>query len=62
MRIKDLREKKLIPQKELAKSMNVAPSTMAMWESGKRQPRADKLPELARVLGCTIDDLYDKGA
>ena len=33
-------------------------STVAMWESGENVPRADKLPDLARVLGCTVDDLF----
>ena len=52
-------------QKELAELVCVAQSTIAIWESGNNYPRADKLPELARVLGCSISDLYgseQKGA
>ena len=42
----------------LAHLLNVSQQAIAKWESGKSQPRADKLPEIAKVLGCTIDDLY----
>lgn len=38
--------------------MNVGQSAVAMWESGKNMPRADKLPALAKLYGCTIDDLF----
>jgi len=31
-----------------------------MWEIGKSMPRADKLPALAKILGCTISDLYSE--
>ena len=33
---------------------------VGMWERGETLPAADKLPELARALGCSIDDLYQK--
>lgn len=56
--LKRLREKAKLTQADVAKGVGKAPSLVAMWESGSRQPRADMLPKLARVLGCTIDDLF----
>ena len=46
-------------QKELAEKLNLSRATVAMWENGTSLPTADKLPKLARVLGCTIDELFD---
>ena len=52
-----------LTQKELGALIGATGSAVAMWETGRRFPRADKLPELARVLGCSIDDLFpDKPA
>ena len=60
MRVKELRVLKNLTQDELAKKMDVTRSTVAMWETGKAFPNSDKLPKLAEVLGCTIDELYGK--
>lgn len=58
MNIKEMRIKKNMSQKELSEKMEVGQSTVAMWETGKISPTADKLPKLAKVLGCRIDDLF----
>ena len=60
MGIKQKRESKGLTQEELGKKIGVNRSTVAMWETGEAMPRADKLPELAKILGCSIDDLYKK--
>lgn len=65
--IKDYREKANLTQDQLAAAVNVGRTAVSMWESGDSMPRADKLPDLARVLGCTVDDLFrdserEKGA
>lgn len=62
MNIKQKRELKNLTQEELGKMLNVNRSTVAMWETGEAFPRADKLPQLAEILGCKIDDLFDKSA
>jgi transcriptional regulator with XRE-family HTH domain len=52
-------------QESVAKELNVDRSTVAKWESGEAMPRADKLPALAKLFGCSIDDLFSadqKGA
>ena len=60
--IQKLRERAKFTQKYLAEKLGVGQSTVAMWESGAQMPRADKLPELARILGCTIDELFEDQA
>lgn len=60
MRLKELRLLRNLTQDELAKSLKIRRSTVAMWESGKSMPRSDKLQQLAEILGCSIDDLYRK--
>jgi transcriptional regulator with XRE-family HTH domain len=45
-------------QTELAEKLNVDQTAISKWETGEAMPRADKLPELAKTLGCTIDDLF----
>ena len=56
-----MRERRLraaIPtQQEVAKVMGVQVSTVSKWERGLAKPRADKLPQLAKLYGCTIDEL-----
>lgn len=56
-----MRERRLraaIPtQQEVAKVMGVQVSTVSKWERGLAKPRADKLPQLAKLYDCTIDEL-----
>lgn len=56
--IKDLRIKKGYSQQQLAALVGTTQAAVAMWETGARFPRADKLPKLAEVLGCTVNDLF----
>ena len=60
LKIKEKRESIKLTQEELANMLNVKRSTVSMWETGEAMPRADKLPELAKILECSIDDLYMK--
>ena len=55
--IKNLRIKAGLTQMQLADSLNVEQATVSFWESGKVDPRTDKLPELAKILNCSIDEL-----
>ena len=59
--IKKAREKVGLTQQELANELGVVQSTVAMWETQSSLPRADKLPAMAKVLGCTIDELLKEG-
>ena len=59
MRIRQCREKAGLQQKQVAESMCVLTSAVSNWESEVALPRARQLPILAKVLGCTIDDLFE---
>ena len=56
--IKVFREKCGLSQRKVADLMDVSQQAVARWENGEAKPRADVLPKLARVLGCTIDELF----
>ena len=56
--LKNLRDHAKLTQSDLADKLDVSQPTIAMWETGEAMPRADKLPQLAQVLGCTIDQLF----
>ena len=60
MNIKEAREKAGLTQQDLANELGVGQSAVAMWETQKSLPRTDKLPALAKILGCTIDELLKK--
>ena len=56
-----MRERRLrgaIPtQKEVAKALGVKESAVSKWERGLAKPRADKPPQIAKLYGCTIEEL-----
>jgi putative transcriptional regulator len=58
MSIKQKRESKGLTQEDLGKMLNVNRTTVAMWESGSAMPRAEKLPKIAEVLECKIEELF----
>jgi transcriptional regulator with XRE-family HTH domain len=47
-----------LTQTEVAKEMNVTQGTVCAWETGRTYPTGEKVPALARLYGCRIDDLY----
>jgi len=56
-KFKSLREAAQFTQIELARKIGVGQSTIAMWETERSFPRAELLPKIAAVLGCTVDEL-----
>lgn len=42
---------------QAAEILDVTPAAICQWETGKTMPKAEKLPEIAKAYGCTIDDL-----
>lgn len=51
-RLKQLREGKY-SQEELASMLNVHSVTISKWENDVQEPRANKIAELAHILGTT---------
>ena len=60
MLIRKRREQAAMTQAQMADALNVNRATVAMWETGKSNPRAEMLPAIAQLLGCTIAELYDE--
>jgi len=56
-RIKELRTAAGLTQEQVAVELSIDRSTVAKWETGESLPRADKLPELAKILSCSTDEL-----
>ena len=56
-RLRDLRLKKGLTQKELAYKLGVSPSAVGMYEQGRREPENALLSELCRILDTTTDYL-----
>ena len=44
-------------QAELAQRLRISPSAVGMYEQGRREPSADMLVQIARVLGVSVDYL-----
>ncbi len=47
-----------LTQEDLAAAMGCTRQAVVAWERGDVLPTADRLPQLAKALGCTIDQLY----
>ena len=59
-RIKELRTEKDIFQQQLADKLGVSKSTVAMWETNKREPDIGILNKLADFFNCSIDYLLER--
>ena len=59
-RLKILREELRLTQKELAKKLDVASSTIAMYESKKRTPDSHMLKKMADLFDCSVDYLLGR--
>lgn len=53
----DKRKSAGITQEQAATALNVTQGAVYQWETGKSKPAVDKLPALAKLYGCTVDDL-----
>ena len=57
-RLKLLRKEKSISVAELSELVRMTPDAVLKIESGKRGRTFEKLPRIAKALGCRIDDLF----
>lgn len=62
LHIRELREAAGYTQAELAKAIGVTSVMVCQWESGAKMPMSQRLPKLAAVLHCTIDQLFGREA
>ena len=54
-----LRKKSGYTQSDVSHRIGVDQSAVAKWEAGIAYPKAEKLPTLAKLYGCTIEQLLD---
>ena len=55
--LKALRKRVGLTQVELARKLHVANGTIAMWETGKREPNFETIQKIAEIFDVSIDDL-----
>lgn len=53
------RKLKGLSQEELAEKMQVSRQAISKWESGAAYPEIEKLSELSKILGCSVDDIIN---
>ena len=58
MKFKSLRLDSKLSQQALATLMKVDQTAISQWETGRTLPRADRLPELAKIFDCSVDELF----
>lgn len=57
-----LREKRTAAgysQSQLAERLNITGAAVCFWETGRRVPHLPLLPDLADVLDCPMDELFE---
>lgn len=57
MRLREIRLKKGLTQRQVSDSIGCAPSVYSRYETGDREPSIDTLIRLSRCLGVSIDCL-----
>ena len=58
MKIRELRQARGLSQARVAEDVGVSKPAVCKWETGVSVPRTELLPMLARVLDCSIDELF----
>lgn len=56
--LRRLRQGKGLTQEQLAKLLGVSVQSVSRWECGNNLPDVLLLPQIARLYGITVDDLY----
>ncbi len=56
-RLVALRKAAGLSQAELAELVDVSPKSIAYWETSATPPRSDVLPQLAKALGVSVEDI-----
>lgn len=59
-RLKQLREKRGLSQRELAKQINMAHSTLGMYEIGEREPDFNTVSKLSSFFNTSVDYLLGR--
>ena len=57
MSILTVRKRAGLKQADLAKALGISVAAVSTWESGRSNPTADKLPVIAKLCDCTIEEI-----
>lgn len=57
MTLKEARKRAGLTAREVATTMGVSFQNVYNWEAGSYWPEKNKLLDLARLYGCTVDEL-----
>lgn len=57
-KLKDLRKQKGITQEDLARIVEVSPSTVQKWEADVADPNTGVLMKIAKTFDCSLDYLF----
>jgi transcriptional regulator with XRE-family HTH domain len=57
MAIKERRKVAGLTQQQVADFLGISDAAVVQWEKGKTFPKTEFLPKLAKLFGCTIDEL-----
>ncbi|MEW4353797.1 helix-turn-helix transcriptional regulator [Streptococcus pneumoniae] len=56
-KLKTLRKKNKLTQKELAEQIGIKQNSYSDWETGKNEPSLDNIIKLAKIFNITTDEL-----
>ena len=59
-RIKELRKKSKLTQKQLAEKIHVSSQVISNWERGYSTPDSEDVKKLAETLDCSVDQLLGR--
>lgn len=60
MTLKELRLKAGLTQEQVAKLVDVEQASVSYWESGKYKPLRKYQRKLAKLYGCTVEELGEE--
>lgn len=60
MRLKELRQKLALSQKEVAKNVGISQNTLHYYETGRSEPSQDILIKLADYFHVSVDELLGR--
>ena len=55
--LKDKRNEKGMTQQQAGDALGITQTSLSYYELGKRQPKPAMLVKMARLYGCTVDEL-----
>lgn len=60
MGFKQARRRAGLTARQVAKKFGVSLAAVYGWEKGTYLPRGERLPQIARLYGCTVEELMDE--